>query len=680
MTKSPKDDSREEPAEEARPAAENQPRPGGQTDCPLDAAPAADAGDEKPGAAWEAPVQGPPDFPWTLLALLAFPAAALLAWSDSFSVPFLLDDGWNLSGNPGLTRLWPPWWAWLYSRGTGLAGRPVTAFTFALNHAVSGGAPWSYHLVNLAIHILAGLALFGLLRRALSFPRPEGALLTPGRASAAAFFCALAWLVHPLTIQAVTYITQRLESLAALFYLATLYAAARSLEPDASRKGRVLWRAASAGAFLLAAGSKETAVTAPFAVLLFDWTFAGGSLKRIFSRSAWLYLGFVPGLALLFLLVATGDTAGHAYAGNASFSALDYALFEPRVIWRYIRLAFIPAGLLFDYGQHYPGVPGLFASPLPVKLIFAAALAPLLILAARGAFLRRPAGLAGALFFLVLAPTSSVLPLFLVAEEHRMYLPLAALAALAGVGALKLAESRKIRASAMVGAALAVILVLGCLTYARNRDFKSAESIWSDTIQKAPGNPRAYASLAKIAADSGDAGRAITLYERAVSLYPDYAIARINLGQLLHAKGENKAAVDQYVAVLTRRWPFTKRSEKAMALSNLGNVFLDVGNYPKAKLFYLQALALEPDYAAARSNLGAALAAAGDAKKAIPELLRALELSPELVETRLNLAKALASIGRRGEAARYIEEAWRMAPENANVIDCAKSLHMETVR
>ncbi|MBI5845922.1 MAG: tetratricopeptide repeat protein [Deltaproteobacteria bacterium] len=603
-------------------------------------------------------------------ALFAFPLLAILAWSNSFSVPMLLDDAWNLVKNPGMERLWPPWWPNTGSVGTGLAGRPVTAFTFAVNHAISGTSVWSYHAVNLLIHVLSGLVLFGLLGRIFPAPGRSTAdkyTFSENEARWLAFFCALTWLAHPLTTQAVTYITQRLESLAALFYLATLYGAARSVEPGASEKSSHWWGAVSVAAFILGVGSKETLVTAPFAVILYEWTVTGKGPSRILSRSPRRYLGYLVGLGLLAALVLSGQTAGHAYGGNAAFSGLDHFLFQPRVIWHYIRLAIFPFGLCFDYGQHGISTGNLFDSALPVKLFFAAALAAPFFAGAFFTLKRRAAGLAASLFFLLLAPTSSILPLFLVAEEHRAYLPLAAILALTMTAAylfLKHAGASG-KTCAALGAAIAV--VLGSATFHRNADYASEEAIWTATLSVAPKSARAWAALAKIAEGRGETEKAISLYRKAINLYPDFAVARINLGSILTKKGRLQEAVDQFAKVVESPSPVIKKTERAMALSNLGNVFMASGRPERAVEFFEKAVMMEPDWATALSNLGAALAASGRPVDALRPLMRALELDPGRIESRLNLARALYSLGRTEDAEKFLVQARALAPESPAV-------------
>ncbi len=165
--------------------------------------------------------------PWWIAwaAAIVIVVAGVTAYWNSFPGVFLFDDLYWV-GNPNIHQLWPPA-HWLHpeiNAGT-VGGRPVVSLSLALNYAYGGTDVWGYHAVNLLIHILAALALFGLMRRTLLLP-----VLRPRFAAAAtpiALATALIWTVHPLQTGAVMYIIQRNESLVCLFYLVTLYCVVR---------------------------------------------------------------------------------------------------------------------------------------------------------------------------------------------------------------------------------------------------------------------------------------------------------------------------------------------------------------------------------------------------------------------------------------------------------------------
>ena len=162
-------------------------------------------------------------------------AAGCAVYANALKGSFVYLDLSAIADNPTIRHLWPIWGALRPPPDGSLTvgGRPLLNLSLAVNYAISGLQPWSYHAVNILIHLSAGLAFFGIVRRTLA----RGAV--PGAAGVgAAFLAALAWTVHPLQTESVTYIVQRAESLMGLCYLLTLYCFIRSAEPEApGRRG-----------------------------------------------------------------------------------------------------------------------------------------------------------------------------------------------------------------------------------------------------------------------------------------------------------------------------------------------------------------------------------------------------------------------------------------------------------
>src|SRR5262245_59378228 len=245
---------------------------------------------------------------------------ALVCWAyrASLEVPFLWDDEIAILQNPRLAQLWPFGDAG-YAVQSPECGRPVVRLTLALNHAL-GGLPVTgeglgvrlvrslgigqgalavrgYHAFNLALHVVNGLLLLGILRRTLvRFPR-----WSPS-AGALAWLVAAVWLLHPLQSEAVTYVIQRTELVMAFCYLATLLAAIRALE--GSRGGP--WSAVAVAACALGMASKEVMASAPVVVALYDRAFAFGSWRAAWARRKGLYLGLASTWLVLGALVASG--------------------------------------------------------------------------------------------------------------------------------------------------------------------------------------------------------------------------------------------------------------------------------------------------------------------------------------------------------------------------------------
>ena len=210
---------------------------------------------------------------WLVRAAVIALAAALV-YFNSLTAPFIFDDEVAVVANPAIRSISG---AWSQPRDTPLAGRPVAAVTFAVNFAASDGAAAAYRATNIAIHIACALLFFGLLRRTLLLPRLRSRF--GGAATDLAFGAALLWAVHPLTTDAVTYITQRTESLMALCYLSTLYASLRSGE-----KHSTPWAVAAVSACAIGMGAKESMATAPLMVILYDRIFLFDSFRA--SRGA----------------------------------------------------------------------------------------------------------------------------------------------------------------------------------------------------------------------------------------------------------------------------------------------------------------------------------------------------------------------------------------------------------
>jgi hypothetical protein len=240
-------------------------------------------------------------------------------------------------------------------------------------------------------------------------------------ATGIALAAALIWTIHPLQTESVTYIVQRAESIMGLFYLLTLYCVIRG----AGSARPMAWYVLAVLACLLGMASKEVMATAPLVVLLYDRTFLSGTFQGALRRRWPLYVALTCTWGLLAYLVAGSTDRGGSAGFGLSVTVWQYALTQLGVITHYLGLAFWPAGLVFDYGWPIASSVGQI---LPGAIVIS-----LLLAGTIWALIRYPAaGFLGACFFLILAPTSSFVPVTDAAFEHRMYLPLAAVTSFAG--------------------------------------------------------------------------------------------------------------------------------------------------------------------------------------------------------------------------------------------------------
>lgn len=559
-------------------------------------------------------------------------AAAAAAYSDSLRGPFVFDDIGSILENPTLrhfgSSLVPP-------PALTVSGRPLLNLSLALNHAVSGTEVWSYHALNLLIHICAGLVLFGIVRRTarrLGRPGPEEFALA----------VALLWMVHPLQTESVTYVVQRAESLMGLCYLFTLYAFVRAAEGGGRR-----WLGWSWLTCLCGMATKEVMVTAPLVVFLYDRTFISAGFRDAWARRKGYYLALaLTWIPLILLALRAGSRGGSAGFGTLSWFA--YARIQVFALCHYLRLGLWPRPLVFYYGAaRGPG--GL------AWVCDAALLAGLAAVTVAGVIRRSWWGFLGAAFFILLAPSSSVLPIASeTLAEHRLYLALAPLAVLV-VAALTTWAGR--RPGLVIALAFGAVLAVG--TFARNRVYASAVGLWSDTVASVPGNPVARNDLGEALRAAGRLGAAESEFRAAARLNPGYADAHNNLGVVLTAEGRAGEALPEFAEAL-RLQP-----GDANAWLNWGGALENLGRLDQAAARYRAAERIEPDAEIVHFDLGQLLLKQGRAEEAAAELGKAVRLDPSDAQAHNNLGVALGNLGRLREARAEFERAIALRPDYA---------------
>ncbi|MFI5233911.1 MAG: tetratricopeptide repeat protein, partial [Gemmatimonadales bacterium] len=438
---------------------------------------------------------------WIPLALVA---VTVLAYLPALSAPFVMDDVLGISSNPSIQRLVPPTSAFTPPPNLPVSGRPVVNVTLAVNYAINAALgvdqrrdpdgtrkAIGYRLFNLLFHLCTAALLFGVLRRAIR----ERAIpddWKPLADSLAGMVCTL-WLLHPIQTEVINYIVQRTEALASLFYVLALYCSLRAW--DADDTARMRWYGGAVLACILGVGSKEIAITAPLAIILYDRAFRldswGGVRSAPNGRSRFYAVLSVASVAsyALFSLGGRGESAGfghgipwYGYLYTQCWAVLHYLLL---VVW--------PSALSIDYPQQViggmRGVPGaVMLGAFAAAVLFAWRRLPRL---GWFAFL-------GAWFFLLLAPSSSIVPIpgELVAER-RIYLALASILVLAVVGA---EWSRRAFIPAMSQRQLwfgfgGIAAALAFTTAARSHTYSTTELLWRDAVHKEPANPRAWDNL-----------------------------------------------------------------------------------------------------------------------------------------------------------------------------------------
>lgn len=584
--------------------------------------------------------------------------AAVACYANSFAGTFVYDDRQHVANNPALHQLWPPY-DWLGYCPT----RPVVYFTFALNYAFGGENVFGYHLMNLLIHMAVAWALFGFARRALQ--RPVVGESYRRRADLIAGVIALIWVVHPLCTQAVTYVYQRLESLAALFAVLACYALARAYEQPKKPQRKWLvasWLCCAAGML-----SKESVAALPIILLLYDRIFLADSWRGVLTRRRVHLAMFCTWGLALGPMIATGDAYGKSgIAEVPGLTPWTYLISQSGVLLRYLRLTVWPSGQCLDYG--WPPAEN-WDQYVPQGIIILS----LFIATCVGVYRGRTWSFPAAAFFLLLAPTSSIIPIADLIFEHRMYLPSACVVALgvcAGVRGLDFA-AQYVTASASVYrcAALLVCVVvagLGTATVLRNRLYHDELDLWQDILVKAPQNPRGPYLLGGYYLHKGDRKRAESYFKQCLQVSPLFVPAYAQRTELLMKEGRH-AEAEADLTLLESALPFEPiiKLHAASLYTAFGNLRMDQQRYNEAVQYYAQAVDADPRADDAMNNLALALANSGRHAESL-ELYRQMAAArPDDPSLQNNLGVVLRNNGQLEAAAAAFRAAVELDPKSS---------------
>ncbi len=587
------------------------------------------------------------DIPLVLIVLLA-----AVAYSNSFSGPFIFDDQPSVVDNPSIRRLWPigrifnpPEYCLT------VVGRPLANLTLAINYAFGGLDVHGYHVVNLILHILAALTLYGVLHRTLSLPNMPPSIRDV--ASHLALAAAALWTVHPLQTESVTYIVQRTEALVGLFYFFTLYAVIRCAGADAPRAG-TLWGTSAVLACLCGMASKEVMVSAPLVVALYDRIFLTTGWAEVWRRRRWIYVGM--GATWLVLAALMVQSAGRG--GSAGFS-------EHMTSWEYLRTQFgwIVHYLGLTFWPHSQGLDyGITIAHTAAEIVPYAVIVVGLAVGTLAAFRRQPwIGFLGVWFFAILAPSSSFVPLYgQTAAEHRMYLPLAAVVTFVVVGVWVLCEKAAQTKPGLpaLAKALAVfaVVALAAVTWLRNEDYESELRIWNTAVEASPQNSRAIASRGVARRKRREFDAALSDFGSALRLDPRNATALHNRGGVYQEIGNFQAAIADYTRAIE------VEPNHSLAYNSRGLVYQDLGRLEDAIADFSRAVEINPALAGSFDNRGRIYQKQEKDSLALEDFSRATELDPENYIYAFNRGTLYARTGRLAESVGDLSRVVRLAP------------------
>ena len=540
--------------------------------------------------------------PVTTAGFFAIFASALvagwLAFLPSLSGPFIFDDFGLPFADPRAASMPPSFW---------IGGvRRMLMASYWLNFALWDQNPLSYHVVNLCLHALA--TVFVCLC-ALSLLKAAG--IAESRQRILAIFVSGIFLLHPLQTESVDYIAGRSEVLTGVFYFAAFAVFLQALRSEIGF-GRVLAILALFGAATL---SKEHAVTLPV-LLAFTGIYWNESGRQHIRRGARLYAvlaaGAVVAAAVTFRLLATAASAGF---GMKNVRWYQYFLTQCRVVPNYLRLFIVPAGQNADWGLPFDH--GLFDHG-DVYYLLAICIAIGLAIRYRR---RAPLLCYGFLvFLLLLAPTSTVVPIKDAMAERRMYLPIFGLA----IAAAGLLASLKLTGRNLTLLVVVVLTLAGALSYRRSEVWTSEVVLWRDVVSKSPANVRAYRALGAALVKANECGEAIRAYQTAVILFRtqpgDEFDMRLPLASAYLCSQERAAAR----AVLHD----LSSPEAAKMYDDLGILSAKDGDLQQALRDFNDAIRIDPNNSDAYAHRGLSELAKGDAQAAEGDCRHSLSLNP----------------------------------------------------
>lgn len=497
--------------------------------------------------------------------------------------------------------------------------RPLLLVSYAFNYAVSGYEVLGYHLFNVLVHLACVLLVWQL-------------ALRHGRAGA---LCAgLIFALHPVASEPVNYISSRSESLAVALLLAGLVCYLRR-----DRFGAVLGPLAFAAALLV----KSIAIVLPGLLLLYEFCRAE---QRLEWRRQLSYWGVAVGyMATIVFNRFLGDSLAKAPRG-----LLSQLLTQCKAVVFYIKLLLVPVGLNVE--------PQFAAAEIPTAAVVASA-----ALLASGLYVVFRSG--NARFYigwsvLALSPTL-LMPLNVLVNEHRLYLPLAGLALGGGMWWQKVDHKK------LLWPGLACLLLWGGLTAQRNTDWRDELSLWSAAAKQGPQMPRVHVHLGNALRDGGRLAEARDAYKTALTLEKDNRSARTNLANLYYeaAQADSSQRLDYLQRAIQLYEQVLRRDpEYREALNNLGSAYMILGDYPRAGQVWQRALDLHANHAESHYNMGLLQVRMRQFNKAVPHYQRALALAAD-AEIYYELGNALASGGRLDEAAVAYRSAVALRPQDA---------------
>lgn len=633
------------------------------------------------------------------LHLSAIVVLTVGVFANTLKNSYHLDDFYRVVDNPGITQISRPWQHFVdpttMSTLDRIAGyRPLLPLSLSINFALGGTAVFGYHVGNLALQVVAAALVYLLVLKILTVaPASKSWRIEASLARALALCVALVFAVHPVSGIPVNYICARDQLMSQLLWSGSLLCYLRMHERGFNLMG---WLATLG---LLAASllAKGDAVVAPVLILALHFTVLAQPFK---ARRPWLHAAaFALPVACLFLVQAHLFGQSEVAKVVAGTSRWSYALTQATVhVFRYLPQFVWPFSIRQDpwieleQGLSLPVICGLLVIAISLGLAW------------RWRRVRPIESFCILAYWIMLAPTSSVIPLHAVAVDYRPYgsSPFLFLAIALTVLRIEFPARSLVAAGAIVWCAASSVML--------NRTWLTDTTLWAYSVEHG-GGALAHHNLGMATADLA---RRRTLLEQALKIGPNYILAMINLGRVLVVQNEvsrglayldgavrmdpNNAQSRYWYArtlVELQRKPEASResvlaarlaprdvravTQAALATQAAGdsleashwlNVLMQLRGFPRATAVtdteasfahgfalqsegkldeaiaeYRQILTVDPNHVQVRFNLGHALMTKQACQLAIPEFERVLQLDAGKAAAHLHLATCARVVG-----------------------------------
>ena len=595
------------------------------------------------------------------LFLLSLALLVILIYANTLGSPFVFDSRSNIESNPHIriSKITLNDLAKAAFKSPAKQ-RPLPNISFALNYYLHGYNVVGFHVVNILIHISTGFLLYLFVKTTFCTPALRSRY---GNYMWISFFTAAVWMVHPLQTQSVSYIVQRMNSLATMFYILSILLYARF---RLSRQQRKKWWLFSGCilAGIMALASKQTAATLPVFIIAYEWYFFRDLDLKWLKNHIPLLTGCLLLAAVIVLALLGSDPLDRIlgeYKGR-DFTPIQRLLTESRVVIFYLSQLLWPHPSRLNLDHNFP-LSNSLLDPMTTffSILTLAALIGLAVVTARK---QRLLSFCIMWFFGNLVIESSIVALEII-FEHRVYLPSMTFSLI-----VVLVVYRWVKPTWLQAVLLCAMVTVGAVwTYERNAVYSDRITFWQDCVDKSPRKARPHNNLGVALADQGYHDEAVKKYLKALQIDPHYQDPVANIGLSLAEQGKIEESITQFSKALEMN------PKDYKTLNNLGASLIVVDRHAEAVQYLSEAITLNPYYAQAHNNLGVGLQLQGRLEEAIDHFSTAVQLDPDYTRAYNNLGVILANQGRFEEAIDQFSAALKVNPGYKNArLNLEKSL------